>query len=278
MEEGINLLLKERNYAFAGRKVDIIFADTAGQPALARTKTQELVEREKVHVIIGPLATSRRSPSTATCSIRRRRSSRPLGRADGPRQQKKSDYVITSTAPPRSRCTCWANSGEELGLKRIATIAATSPMATRDGGLPARVRGRRGQDRAEALAAAECRDYGSYVGQIKPNIDGVYAGSPAATLALPAHVQGVRPQQAVFGNPTWRRGHPQEMGDEALGVLFGELVHRRPDTPTTSASCRRSRRVQGDARLLHRRHVHGGLWLEEAMKAIKGKSRTKQRS
>ena len=35
MEEGINLLLKERNYAFAGRKVDIIFADTAGQPALA---------------------------------------------------------------------------------------------------------------------------------------------------------------------------------------------------------------------------------------------------
>ncbi|HKB72902.1 MAG TPA: ABC transporter substrate-binding protein, partial [Burkholderiales bacterium] len=39
MEEGINLLLKERNYAFAGRKVDIIFADTAGQPALAKTKT-----------------------------------------------------------------------------------------------------------------------------------------------------------------------------------------------------------------------------------------------
>ena len=38
MEEGINLLLKERNYAFAGRKVDIIFADTAGQPALAKRK------------------------------------------------------------------------------------------------------------------------------------------------------------------------------------------------------------------------------------------------
>ncbi len=72
MEEGINLLLKERNYAFAGRKVDIIFADTAGQPALAKTKTQELVEREKVHVI------SRRSPSTATCWSRKRRSSRPL--------------------------------------------------------------------------------------------------------------------------------------------------------------------------------------------------------
>src|SRR5258708_5847046 len=57
MDEGINLHLKERNYAFAGRSVDIIFADTAGQPALAKTKTQELIERERVHVIIGPLAT-----------------------------------------------------------------------------------------------------------------------------------------------------------------------------------------------------------------------------
>src|SRR5436305_14867666 len=57
MEEGINLLLKERNNTFAGRKVEIFFADTAGQPALAKTKTQELVERNRVHVIIGPLAT-----------------------------------------------------------------------------------------------------------------------------------------------------------------------------------------------------------------------------
>src|SRR5882672_5682476 len=56
MEEGINLLLKERNYAFAGRKVDLIFADTAGQPALAKTKPHVLAERYKHHVIIWPLA------------------------------------------------------------------------------------------------------------------------------------------------------------------------------------------------------------------------------
>ena len=43
MEEGINLFLKERNNTLAGRKVEIIFADTAGQPAQARTKAQELV-------------------------------------------------------------------------------------------------------------------------------------------------------------------------------------------------------------------------------------------
>ena len=57
MEEGINLFLKERNSTLSGSKVEIIFADTAGQPAQAKTKTQELVEREKVHVLVGPLAT-----------------------------------------------------------------------------------------------------------------------------------------------------------------------------------------------------------------------------
>ena len=56
MEEGIQLFLKERNHTLAGRKVELIIADNAGNPALAKTKTQELVERNKVHVVIGPLA------------------------------------------------------------------------------------------------------------------------------------------------------------------------------------------------------------------------------
>src|SRR5690348_18490167 len=56
MEQGIQLFLKEHNNTIAGRKVELIFADTGGNPAGAKTKTQELVERDKVHVVIGPLA------------------------------------------------------------------------------------------------------------------------------------------------------------------------------------------------------------------------------
>ena len=43
MEEGINLFLKERSSTLSGRKVEIVFADTAGQPAQAKSKAQELV-------------------------------------------------------------------------------------------------------------------------------------------------------------------------------------------------------------------------------------------
>ena len=56
LEEGITCFLKDKNFTLAGRKVELIVADTAGQPAVAKTKAIELVERDKVDLIMGPLA------------------------------------------------------------------------------------------------------------------------------------------------------------------------------------------------------------------------------
>lgn len=56
MEQGIVTFLKEKNNTLGGRKVDLISTDTGGKPAGTKTKAQELIERDKVDVIIGPLA------------------------------------------------------------------------------------------------------------------------------------------------------------------------------------------------------------------------------
>jgi len=48
MEQGIVVFLKERNYSLAGRKVEFLSADTGGNPAGAKTKAQELVERDYI--------------------------------------------------------------------------------------------------------------------------------------------------------------------------------------------------------------------------------------
>src|ERR1041384_1763653 len=56
MEQGVLTFLKETNNMMAGRKVDFFSADTRGHPAGTKTKVQELVERDKVDVILGPLA------------------------------------------------------------------------------------------------------------------------------------------------------------------------------------------------------------------------------
>ena len=58
MEQGLALYLKERNNMLAGRPVELHTGDSAGAPAVARTKMQELVERDNISCLIGPLATA----------------------------------------------------------------------------------------------------------------------------------------------------------------------------------------------------------------------------
>src|ERR1700740_2707806 len=56
MEQGLTRFLKDRNYTLAGRKAEMVVGDTGGNPAGTKTKTQELVERDNVDLILGPLA------------------------------------------------------------------------------------------------------------------------------------------------------------------------------------------------------------------------------
>jgi len=56
MEQGTTLFLKDANHTMAGRKIKLLVADTGGNPVGAKTKAQELIERDNVDLIFGPLA------------------------------------------------------------------------------------------------------------------------------------------------------------------------------------------------------------------------------
>jgi len=277
MEEGINLLLKERNYAFAGRKVDIIFADTAGQPALARTKTQELVEREKVHVIIGPLATFEALAIDGYMLESKTPLITPTSAAQMDlAQQKKSDYVIHvygTAAQPMHVLGDYA--AKKLGLKRITTIADDFTYGHEGAaGFHHVFEDDGGKIVQKLWPPLNVADYGSYVGQIKPNIDGVYAGfagsNPLRFLRTYKEYGLAKP---VFGNPTLvDEGILKNMGDEALGVYSASWYTVDRDTPDNK---RFVQAIQAEYKATPGFYTAGtytaGLWLEEAMKEVKGK-------
>src|SRR5438105_8544426 len=56
MERALVQFLRERTNTLAARKIELSVGDSAGVPAQARSKLQELVERNKIQVMIGPLA------------------------------------------------------------------------------------------------------------------------------------------------------------------------------------------------------------------------------
>ncbi len=123
MEQGIAALLKEKGNTLAGRKVELLVADTGGNPAGAKTKAQEVIERDKVNVILGPLAAFEllaitdyvRDNATPLIS---------LAAAEDVTQRKANPFVIRPSATSAQCCHAMGDyATKDLSYKRAATIS-----------------------------------------------------------------------------------------------------------------------------------------------------------
>src|SRR5258707_14125416 len=123
MEQGIASFLKEKGNTLAGRKIEFISADTGGNPAGAKTKAQELVERDNVNAILGPLAAFEllaitdyvREKATPLIS---------LAAAEDVTQRKANPFIIRPSATSAQCCHVIADYAvKELKYKRAATIS-----------------------------------------------------------------------------------------------------------------------------------------------------------
>jgi len=124
MEDGFQFALKERSGAVAGRKVDVFFGDSAGQPAQTRTKTLELVERNRVHVLTGPIAAF----EVYAISDYIRQAEIPIiispAAADDITQRRANPWFVRATMSG-SQVThpLGEYAARKLGYKRIATVS-----------------------------------------------------------------------------------------------------------------------------------------------------------
>src|SRR5499427_6972019 len=127
MERALVQYLKERNNMLAGRKVELFVGDSGGVPAQARTKVQELVERDKIQVMIGPLAAGEalatddyiRQVSLPTLSV---------AAAEDMTQRKPNPWFVRGTSTS-AQCAhpladyCY----KQLKMRRMALIADDIP-------------------------------------------------------------------------------------------------------------------------------------------------------
>jgi len=126
-----------------GRKVELIIADTGGNPAGARTKTQELVEREKVHVLgrstrafealaIDDYIRQTRTP-TVSCSA---------AAEDLTAAQANPWFVRSAASSGQPNHAVGEYAAKTLGYKRVAIIADDFAYGHETAAaFPARVRG-----------------------------------------------------------------------------------------------------------------------------------------
>src|SRR5258708_27589685 len=123
MERGLTIFLKEKNSTMGGRKVQLSVADSGGVPAQARTKMQELVERERVHAVVGPLAAFEalamddyiRSAQIPTL---------PVAGAEDMTQRKANPWFVRATSTSAGCAHPMADyCAKQLKWKRMAAIA-----------------------------------------------------------------------------------------------------------------------------------------------------------
>src|SRR2546428_4846347 len=177
MERALVQYLKERNYTMAGRKIELMVADSGGVPAQAPTKIQELVERDKIHVMIGPLDTA--SALAADDYIRSAQLLTLSVAAAGDMTQRKPNPWFTRGTSTASQCSqpladyC----AKTLKYKRMAVIAddiayghemcAGFQRVFEDAG---------GKIVQKMFPPLTVPDYSTYLAQLKTNIDGIFLG------------------------------------------------------------------------------------------------------
>ncbi len=224
MERALVMYLKERNNELSGRKVDLIVADTAGVPATARTKTQELVERNNVHCLIGPLAAFEalaiddyiRQTKTPTLSV---------AAAEDMTQRHPNPWFVRATSTSAQCAHPMADyCAKDLKLKRMITIADDIAYGQEMCAGFQRVFEESGGKIIQKLfPPLTAPDYGAYVAELKTDADGIFlglAGSNGFRFLRQFVEYGLKDKiRPVGGMTALDEAVLRNMGDEALGIV-----------------------------------------------------------
>ena len=220
MEQGVVTYLKEKNYTFAGRKVEFISADTGGNPAGTKTKTQELVERSQVDAILGPLAAF--ELLAITDYIKEHKTPMlSLAGAEDITQRRPNPYFLRPAATSSQAMHPMADfAAKELKLKRVVTISEDFAFGHEQmGGFQQTFEGAGGKIVNKIWPPLVTPDYTPFVAQIA-DCDGVcqgFAGSNPLRFMKTYAAAGLK-YPVVTGETGGDDALLRSFGDEALGL------------------------------------------------------------
>jgi len=221
MEQGVLTWLKQHGNMMGGRKVDFISADTGGNPAGTKTKAQELVERDKVDVILGPLAAFElyaineyvQQQKVPTLS---------LAAADNLTQRTPNPYLLRASATSSQAMQPMGHyAATELKLKRVVTIVEDFAFGYEQmGGFQASFQKDGGCVVKKLWPPLVTPDYTPYIAQIG-DCDGVcqgFAGSNPLRF-MKAYAGAGLKYQVCTGETGGDDALLHSFGDEALGLV-----------------------------------------------------------
>ena len=236
MERALVMYLRERKNTLAGRKVELYVGDSGGVPAQARTKIQELVERNRIHVMIGPLAAA--EALAADDYIRQQQlPTLSVAAAEDLTQRKPNPWFVRGTSTS-SQCAhpladyCF----KELKYRRMAVIADDIAYGHEMcAGFQRVFEEAGGRIVQKMFSPLTVPDYGTYLAQLKTNVDSIFlgfAGSNGFRYLRQFNEYGLRGKVTPVGGMTaLDEAVLRNMGGEALGIRTSCWYSAEIDNP-----------------------------------------------
>jgi branched-chain amino acid transport system substrate-binding protein len=281
MDLALNMFLKDRNDTLAGRKIELIVADTAGVPATARTKAQELIEKNNIDCLIGPLAAFE-ALAINDYVVQKGIPTLGVAAAEDMTQRQANPWFVRLTATAAQCAYPLAEyAAKDLGYKKIVTMAddfayghemcAGFQRVFEDNG---------GKIIQKLFPPLTAPDYGSYVAQVK-NADAIFlgtAGSNGFRFLRQFIEYGLKDKIAVIGGMTaLDESVLRNMGDEALSILTTSWYSAELDNEANQAFAPafRKRNKYDPGYYAASTYVAGEV-LEAALKTMAGKQLDKK--
>jgi branched-chain amino acid transport system substrate-binding protein len=220
-EEGITSFLKDKNYTLSGRKIELVVADTGGSPVGAKTKAQELVEREKVNIVLGPFAAFELL-ATLDYLAQAKMPTLAFAGAEDVTQRKGNAYLTRTSYTSAQALYALADYvSKEMKLKTATTMADDFAFGYEQvGGFQRVLEQQGGRVVAKLWSPLNTPDYAPYIAQV-PACDAVcvgLAGSNPIKFIKQAKALGIK-QQLVGGSTTADDTIIGAYGEEAQGLI-----------------------------------------------------------
>jgi branched-chain amino acid transport system substrate-binding protein len=275
----LKLLHNNTNNTNTGSKVELVVGDTGGNPAGAKTKTQELIERDHVDMIFGPLAAfellaiSEYAAAAKTPIL-------SLAAAEDMTQRKPNPYFVRASATAAQGMHPLADyAAKELKLKRVITISEDFAYGHEQmGGFQRVFEDAGGRVVKKLWPPIVTPDYTPYLAQIA-EVDALvqgFAGSNPLKFMKQYRDQGLK-LPVLGGGTAADDALLKSFGDEAVGMITTSAYTSDLDTPSNKRLVEGMVRDYGNTPGIYAAGLYiNGMVAEAALEKTGGKTDDKE--
>ena len=278
MVNGFEMSLAEAGTQIAGRKVEMIVEDTAGNPATAIAKFRKFVESDHVDMVVGEVFAHIGYALAPKAEEYKMPTIFPVIAADDLTQRKPSKWVVRlgwASSQPSQPFGEYA--AKTLGYKKVAVFGSDYAFGYEVvGGFQKTFEEAGGQIIQKLWAPLGTTDLSPYLSQIKRDADAAFVILAApSSLRLPTFYRdagllgrlpmiggAVITDESILGN----------FGDEALGIVTPLMYSAALDTPANRRFVAEYRKRYGKVPSYFSETCYtSARWINEAARVVGGK-------